>query len=89
MNERDYGDQNFCLACGYDFGSTLSENNQDICPCCGAQIGYTYEFNGIGAKEFRIWWLTEERGKWWSSASKPPLDWDFARQMKNIPEELL
>lgn len=87
MNERDYGDQNFCLACGYDFGSVLDENNQDICPCCGCQIGYNYLYDGRGAKRCRGEWLNE--GAKWFDPEKKPKNWNVNVQLKNIPKELL
>jgi hypothetical protein len=86
VNERDYGDQTFCLVCGFDFGSTLNENNQDICPCCSAQIGYTFQFDGVGAKRYRKHWLGEG-GKW--SHEPKPKGWLLDRQLENVPEELL
>jgi len=77
---KNYEDSKFCLACGYDLEETLRQRYQTLCECCNVQIGYTYDLEGNGAKEWREHWL--------SNVASPQSKAMYEKQKHNIPKEL-
>jgi hypothetical protein len=76
-----------CLACGYPGlleapRSKSGGGSFEICPSCGFQSGVTDDDKGISPVQWRERW--QKAGMKWSSQSKPPKDWDSARQLENF-----
>lgn len=76
-----------CPACGYpklkeEPRSKENGASFEICPSCGFQFGVSDDDEGFTYRQWRERW--EKSGMKWSSATKPPKDWNPAKQVSAI-----
>lgn len=69
-----------CLVCGYP-GMEDRPQDENICPCCATQFGYSD--HGTSHKALREAWV--EAGMPWRSPFSPvALDWNPVLQLQNV-----
>ncbi len=76
-----------CPACGFpDLDepafSTNGGGSDEICPCCGAQFGYSLSDQQVAVATWRERWISE--GKRWRGSEPPPKGWNPDEQLKNL-----
>ena len=80
----------YCRVCGLDqeepawWGGRYATFN--ICDCCGTTFGYE-DIDMTSIQIQRGEWLSNPE-KWWYPKAKPS-NWDYKKQMKNIPKQYL
>lgn len=81
----------FCRVCGlYSKTPPWGEDNQtptyEICSCCGVEFGNEdYTLGSI--KSYRDNWINS--GLKWFDPKERPANWDYKKQLENIPKEYL
>ena len=76
-----------CPVCGYPGLEVLDEHGCttfEICECCGAESGYTFDSNATEERlsALRKEWLYGRSAKWWSSVTKPHAGWNPLAQLQ-------
>jgi uncharacterized Zn finger protein (UPF0148 family) len=76
-----------CPVCGYPKlketpRSRDGGGSYEICPSCGFQFGVSDDDAGFSYEKWREQWRKD--GMKWSSASKPPKDWNPAAQLRHL-----
>jgi hypothetical protein len=79
---------NHCRVCGFDlgepiWGETGTDPSFEICPCCGAQFGYS-DTSPEKCARFRQYWI-EKEGAAWRMPGFRPKDWSLEKQLRNLP----
>jgi len=79
--------ESHCRVCGHDqayppWGTDGKTPSHDICACCGTEFGYQ-DCTLKTVKERRRQWLA--RGRKWVKEKERPLNWDWEKQLENIP----
>ena len=79
-----------CPVCGYpDLDEPAYDEHAcpsyNICPCCGTEFGYDDAKTRHDVLRQR--WIANGM-RWWSQATRPPLDWEPMRQLGIGPREI-
>src|SRR5690349_4461397 len=77
-----------CPVCGYPGIDVLDEHGCttfEICDCCGAQSGYTFDAKTTKERlsALRKEWLYGRSAKWSSTDTKSPPQWDPLAQLQS------
>jgi hypothetical protein len=89
MAEDDLDSSTRCRVCGLDlghrpWGDDGHSPSFEICPCCGAEIGYK-DCTRYGVRAARRAWLDGDAQ--WFAPGEQPRDWNLERQLAQVPDE--
>ncbi len=85
--------ENVCPVCGYDKlrepprSKKTKSGSYEICPSCSFQFGVSDDDEGWTYSRWREKWIKEGL-VWDKGSSKPPLNWDPTKQLKNIDVDI-